>query len=217
MQFLHIPVHTHETEDHINSLNNADKVFVLFYMNGCGPCEKVRPQWQQLKYYFNDVNVNDNDDFQKNIVIADMNHELSHLVNSIKEKDIPEAFPSIRYLTKNGESEEYEGERNKEAIAEWIKKTIANTNSKLKEKEKENTMTEPMSILSNPLSSKTKKRKLKELFSLGTKRSRMNGGKWSLKYKRSIDCKRPRGFSQKQHCKYGKKMRKKRNKGRTHK
>jgi thiol-disulfide isomerase/thioredoxin len=163
--------------------NNDNKVFILFYMEGCGPCNATRPEWSKLK------NVLSNNFLKRpDIVIVSIDQELVGKLNNIGSE--PNSFPTIRYVTKEGNvNEDYEDsniskkDRTIDSFIEWIK---------LKSGEKNITKSE-----GNYSHKKTKRQQRG-----GT---RKRGGKWSLKYKRSINCKKPRGFSQKQYCKYGRK------------
>jgi len=154
-------------------------VFLLIYMDGCGPCNETKPRWFEFENKHGH-----NDD---NIVIEDIEQgHISDIANIIGES--PGGFPCMRYI-KNGKVEEYEDcanldktkLRSAESFSEWLKLKTG-SNKKHQSGGKKQTK-------------RSKKNKSK-----GKK-----GGKWSLKYKRSINCKRPRGFSQRQHCKYGKK------------
>jgi len=167
-----------------------DKIFILFYMEGCGPCNATRPEWSKLNNVLSNNFLNRDD-----IVIVSIDKDLvSKLKNIGKE---PNSFPTIRYITKEGKvNENYEDsniskkDRTIDSFVEWIE---------LKSGEKNITH----SAEYNP-HTKTRKNKTRKMLKLrGTRKHR--GGKWSVKYKRSINCSRPKGFSQKQYCKYGRK------------
>lgn len=177
-------------ESKINLLNKylnqkGNHIFVLFYMEGCGPCNATRPEWSKLQ------NILSNDILNKeDIVILSIDHELYGKIKNVGSE--PNSFPTIRYVTNNGKiSENYEDsniskkDRSIDSFIEWIK---------LKSKKNDITKSEHKY-------SKTKHNKILKGGSTRKKR----GGKWSLKYKRSINCRRPKGFSQRQHCKYGRK------------
>jgi len=153
-------------------------VFLLIYMDGCGPCNETKPRW----FEFENKHGHDDD----NIVIEDIEQgQIGDIANIIGES--PGGFPCMRYI-KNGKIEEYEDcanldktkLRTAESFSEWLKLKTGS--------HKKNQSGGRKRSKKNKSKSKSKK-----------------GGKWSLKYKRSINCKRPRGFSQKQHCKYGRK------------
>jgi thiol-disulfide isomerase/thioredoxin len=176
-------------------LSNKDaKVFILFYMEGCGPCNETRPEWSKLK------NVLSNDFLNKeDIVIVSIDKDLyGKLKNANKE---PMSFPTIRFMTNAGEkvqtyedSEVSNKDRKIDSFVEWIK---------LKTGENDITTSENIGGFRRAKSSKqtTHRRKSK----IGGKTKKINGGKWTAKYKRSINCNRPKGFSQRQYCKYGRK------------
>jgi thiol-disulfide isomerase/thioredoxin len=169
-------------------LSNKDaKVFILFYMEGCGPCNETRPEWSKLR------NVLSNDFLNKeDVVIVSIDKDLyGKLKNADKE---PMSFPTIRFMTDAGEkmqtyedSEISNKDRKIDSFVEWIK---------LKTGENDITTSEKSGGFTKLLRSKKSTRK---------KTRKLIGGKWSAKYKRSINCRRPKGFSQRQYCKYGRK------------
>jgi thiol-disulfide isomerase/thioredoxin len=165
--------------------NKKNKVFVLFYMEGCGPCNATRPEWSKIENVLSKDFLNRDD-----VVIVSMDHELAADLKNLSTQ--PSSFPTMRFMTNGGKTaENYEDsnienkDRTIDSFVEWIKaKTgedeITNSSTKGGKRSRRSKMT---------------RRKSR------TKR----GGKWSLKYKRSINCRKPKGFSQKQHCKYGRK------------
>jgi thiol-disulfide isomerase/thioredoxin len=175
--------------DKINKyLSNKDaKIFILIYMEGCGPCNETRPEWSKLKNVLSKHFLNKQD-----IVIVSIDKELfGKLKNANKE---PMSFPTLRFMTNSGViMENYEDsqisnkDRTIDSFVEWIK---------LKTGDKFITTTEKHSELHR--FNKTRRKK-----QYGRKSRKQNGGKWSVKYKRSINCNKPKGFSQRQHCKYG--------------
>ena len=162
--------------------NKDNKVFLLIFMEGCGPCNATRPEWKKLE------NVLSKDFLKRpDIIIASIDHISADKLTNLLTK--PPSFPTMRFITNGGKTvENYEDsniekkDRTIDSFIEWIK---------LKSDEKNITKSEKTSNMVSKGGKKTRKVK--------------RGGKWSLKYKRSINCRRPRGFSQKQHCKYGRK------------
>jgi thiol-disulfide isomerase/thioredoxin len=186
----------HNLIDKLNKyLSNKDaKIFILFYMEGCGPCNETRPEWSKLKNVLSKDFLNN-----ENIVIVSIDKDLyGKLKHANKE---PMSFPTIRFMTNAGEKmETYEDsevlskDRKIDSFIEWIK---------LKTGEKDITKSEKSS--STAKNSHSKKYKLSGRTKLGGKTRKQLGGKWTAKYKRSINCNRPKGFSQRQYCKYGRK------------
>jgi hypothetical protein len=189
--------HNKTNKTPIEELNDAishnKPIFLLIYMEGCGPCNSTRPEWSKIK------NVMKGSKYDTNIFIVDIDREL---IDKVKTKS-PRGFPTMRYI--NGKTEEdfedstvQNKDREVDNFIEWIDlksgaqkggintKTRTRTRIRRQSQSRRNTKT---SNSRKTILIKTKKR-----------------GKWSLKYKRSINCRRPRGFSQKQHCKYGRHM-----------
>lgn len=166
----------HKLIDKLNAYlsNKQAKVFILFYMEGCGPCNQTRPEWAKLK------NILSND--KKDIVVVSIDKDLHGKLKHAGRE--PMSFPTIRFMTDAGEkietyedSEVTDKDRSIDSFVEWIKLKTGDDNvTKLEGGGK-----------------KTLKRR---------KTRRQSGGKWSIKYKRKINCRKPRGFSQKQYCKY---------------
>ena len=90
---------------HINSEKEADKidqfikkgsdVFILVYMEGCGPCNATRPEWTKLESALKDqyaknnklVVVDINKDFLSNIkYIGEIDGLLVHLLIGLNQK-----------------------------------------------------------------------------------------------------------------------------------
>lgn len=106
-------------EKHIAQLNKhlknpQTKVFILFYMEGCGPCNQTRPEWAKLKNVMKD-----------DCVIAAVDHELFKELTHIQNE--PTGFPTMRYITNAGKIQEnYEDsdipvkDRTIDSFVQWI-------------------------------------------------------------------------------------------------
>ena len=169
-----------------NYLNNKkNKIFILFYMEGCGPCNQTRPEWSKLKNVLSRNILN-----REDVIIVSIDKDLFGKLKNIKRE--PNSFPNIRFISEaGGIDEEYENsdisskDRKIDSFVEWIK---------VKSGEHNVTKSEDHD-----------KRYTKRYSKSHNKTRKIYGGKWSAKYKRSINCNRPKGFSQKQYCKYGRK------------
>ena len=168
-----------------NHLNNMDnKLFILFYMEGCGPCNQTRPEWNKMKNILSTNMLN-----RKDIVIVSIDKDLFGKLKNIRRE--PNSFPNMRFITNSGVIDEnYEDsdisnkDRTIDSFVEWIKLKSGERNITKSDNHSKHIYT-------------------KRNYKTHNKTRKMYGGKWSNKYKRSINCKRPRGFSQKQYCKYG--------------
>jgi vacuolar-type H+-ATPase subunit F/Vma7 len=204
MVFIHIDTKNVEDKDEkgetqISKLNHLihdkkdNKVFLLYYMEGCGPCNATRPEWSKLKNTLKHLEKRDD------VAVVDIDQVLSSKIKGVKE---PNSFPTIRYITDRGNfSENYEDsklgdeEKNRsiDSFVKWINLNIG-------EKEKQGG-----GIIRKRNKSMKKHSKSKKNKTINKNKYSKKGGKWSAKYKKSINCNRPKGFSQKQHCKYGRK------------
>jgi hypothetical protein len=121
MKILHI---NNKTDiDHINNLINSGKdVFILIYMEGCGPCNAVRPEWTKLENILKSKTGNK----YNNVVIAKV--ESDHL-DKIKLNSVPEGFPTIKHISNKGHKEEdFNKERTVTALMEWVNSHTSSTN-----------------------------------------------------------------------------------------
>jgi thiol-disulfide isomerase/thioredoxin len=190
-----IIIHLHSNQGNIEQfdkyIQEGKQIFVLIYMEGCGPCNATRPEWKKIENVLDNKYKNNS-----NLVVADVEQELLSKIPSLKKQ--PSGFPTMLYITNKGNTiEDYEEsnlklkDRTIDSFVEWIETKI-NSNSygggfkKIRKTFK-----------------KGKKRNAKT--SKGKTSKEKKGGKWSLKYKKSINCRKPKGFSQRQHCKYGRK------------
>lgn len=169
---------------------NDTKIFILYYMEGCGPCNATRPEWSKLKNVLSNDFLNRDD-----IVIVSIDKDLASKLKNIGSE--PSAFPTIKFMEKAGKvNENYEDsdisqkDRTIDSFVEWIKN---------KSGENEVTTSENVSMKGGKKRKTNRNRKYRK----NSKRTKPR--KWSRKYKRSINCNRPKGFSQKQYCKYGRK------------
>jgi hypothetical protein len=172
--------------------NKKNKIFILIFMEGCGPCNATRPEWKKIEHVLAKDFLNRDD-----IVIAAIENNLADDLKNLTTK--PQSFPTMRYICDGGKTvENYEDsaienkDRTIDSFVEWVKN---------KSGENSITTSEPTPYTKGGAHSK--RRSKKHYSNKSGKKNRTR--KWSLKYKRSINCRRPKGFSQKQHCKYGRK------------
>jgi thiol-disulfide isomerase/thioredoxin len=170
-------------------INEGKDVFILVYMEGCGPCNATRPEWEKIGQALREqYSKNDN------LTIIDVNQ---YYLPKIKHIGNIDGFPTMKYIGNYGKIEEsYENspikkkDRSVSSFINWIESKITLINS--------TTPTSSAEQVYNrikPSKKQIKKtRKAKNIY---------RGGKWSRKYKLSINCKNPKGFSQRQYCKYG--------------
>jgi hypothetical protein len=104
-------------------INHGNHVFIIVYMEGCGPCNATRPEWQKMgtimqKQYKND----------KDLVIIDINKEFSNVIKHIGAID---GFPTMKYIGKKGKHiETYEDssinkkDRSSDSFINWIESKL---------------------------------------------------------------------------------------------
>jgi thiol-disulfide isomerase/thioredoxin len=110
-------------------VEDGKNVFILIFMDGCGPCNATRPEWDKIKKVLENKYKNDD-----NIVIVDVNKNYSNYLKHIGDID---GFPSIKYISNKGKViENYEDasisnkDRTVESFIEWIESKIKNNNNK---------------------------------------------------------------------------------------
>lgn len=108
-----------------DALQNGKHVFVLIYMEGCGPCNATRPIWKEFA-----TALQSNPDYQSadDVVVMEVNKDL---LGELPELGGADAFPTLRYLSPSasgGEEakEEFEESgvkkktRSVDAFTEWV-------------------------------------------------------------------------------------------------
>jgi hypothetical protein len=116
---------THKINHHIE---NGDDIFMLIYMEGCGPCNAVRPEWKELPSALGHKYAKNN-----KLVIVDVNKDYAPLIKKIKQ---PNGFPTILYVSNRGDKiENFEDARiaNKmrstDSFVNWIGSHVSNYKS----------------------------------------------------------------------------------------
>ncbi len=119
MIFLHISKAAGNSALLDKYVSEGKCVFVLIYMDGCGPCNATRPEWAKLKHTLSGKYKDNN-----NIVIADVN---SDALEGIKHIQNIRGFPTMRIICKKGQlKEDFEQgkhlnkARTADAFIEWI-------------------------------------------------------------------------------------------------
>ena len=121
MKFIHINNESDISHLKKSIYSNKD-MFMLIYMDGCGPCNQVRPEWKKLENVLRNHKINPK---YKNVVIVDINKDmLEKARTNIKS---PIGFPTITFVSKNGSIQESFEESNSpnknreiDAFVSWI-------------------------------------------------------------------------------------------------
>lgn len=105
-------------------IDNGSHVFMLIYMDGCGPCNATRPEWAGLENTLGHQYAKKHD-----LVVADINKNVAHLIHKIPQ---PNSFPTIIYVSKNGnkiekfeESSINDKSRNTDCFMNWIESHVS--------------------------------------------------------------------------------------------
>ena len=123
MKFLHIDTTTNNIDLFDEYVSQGKDIFVLIYLEGCGPCIATRPEWKKIENVLKDK-YQSND----NLVVIDVDQKLLAKMTKLKEE--PKGFPTILYITDKGEtSEEYDESdsnsfRKVDSFVKWIDSKI---------------------------------------------------------------------------------------------
>jgi hypothetical protein len=98
---------------------------ILFYMNGCGHCDVMKPAWNKI--------INELKDKHKNeIILGAIESSSMHIFNKHGIKPSVSGFPTILYFhpSKHDSPETYKGDRSYEDLKKWIltKKSVTTKN-----------------------------------------------------------------------------------------
>jgi thiol-disulfide isomerase/thioredoxin len=126
MIFLHIDPTTKNTKKFNKYVAQGKHIFVLFYLEGCGPCNATRPEWKKIKNVLDMKYKNNN-----NIVIADVDQALMREIKYLTNE--PKGFPTMLYISGKGNvNENYEDcnigrkDRTVDSFIEWIESKVKN-------------------------------------------------------------------------------------------
>lgn len=132
-------------------IKNKKHVFILIYMEGCGPCNATRPEWSKMAHTLQRQYAKNDD-----IVVIDMNKDLLPLIKNVGSVS---GFPTMKYITNKGhtiESYEDSGVKNKDRLVDsfinWVESNV------LKGKVVSTTMSGPENVYKR-LSKKDRTRK----------------------------------------------------------
>jgi hypothetical protein len=94
-------------------------IFILIYMEGCGPCNATRPEWSKMAHTLQKQYSKN-----KDVVIIDVNKDL---LASIKVIGSINGFPTMKYITNKGHTvENYEDssiknkDRSADSFINWV-------------------------------------------------------------------------------------------------
>ena len=193
MEFLHINSSNDNAQKFDKMVNDGKHVFVLIYMEGCGPCNATRPEWTKIENILGQPQ-------QKikypGVVIADVDQIVC---NNIKHISSLSGFPTMRYISDRGNVvENYENDRSIDAFIKWIDSKhgnfVDNTPSLSSSSSSSSPYSSSSSFLRSPLSRRTaqgprRRRRRKTFQSMRrnkhTRRRHQNAGsRWKPRNKR---------------------------------
>lgn len=132
---LHVDPTTNNTHELNKYVDQGKDSFMLYYMEGCGPCNATRPEWKKIRNVLENKYKNNN-----NLLIADVDQDCLKDINHLPIS--PVGFPTMVYLNKNKNvHENYEDssvkdkDRSVDSFIEWIENKVpSQTGGKTKKK-----------------------------------------------------------------------------------
>jgi thiol-disulfide isomerase/thioredoxin len=104
-------------------IKNNKHVFIIIYMEGCGPCNATRPEWSKMAHTLQKQYANN-----KEIAIIDLNKDLLPLVKNVGDVS---GFPTMKYITDKGHTiESYEDsavknkDRSVDSFINWVESKV---------------------------------------------------------------------------------------------
>ena len=103
----------------LTDIPGSSKVFILVYMNGCGPCEQTKPNWINAIEFKIDESLKD----RLYIIVASIESSLISKLNNIGDID---GYPTMKYVH-NTTIESYENssvkikDRSTHSFIDWIR------------------------------------------------------------------------------------------------
>jgi thiol-disulfide isomerase/thioredoxin len=183
MIFLHINSKTNNAALFNKYVEQGKQIFVLFYMEGCGPCNMTRPEWKKIENILST-------DKNNNIVVVDIDQEVLEELKYLQSK--PMGFPTMRYIANKGKtSDDYDGERNIDAFMKWIqsKSTFKKSYAKRRAKNNSTFSTFKKSGAKNNSTFKKRRAKNNSTFSTFKKRRAKNNYTLNKKSKKGMSIK----------------------------
>lgn len=106
-------------------IKSKKHVFILIYMEGCGPCNATRPEWSKMAHTLQEQYSKN-----KDVAIIDINKDL---LSSIKNVGSINGFPTMKYITNKGHIvENYEDssiknkDRSADSFINWVESKVLN-------------------------------------------------------------------------------------------
>tara|TARA_B100000963_G_C22638181_1_gene678770 strand:- start:7004 stop:7438 length:435 start_codon:yes stop_codon:yes gene_type:complete len=116
--------------DEMMPMINKNECFIKFWMDGCGHCENMHHDWEELKQELSNKHNN------ANIAIVDVDS------NAASQMDLGRSilgYPTIMHTRNGKEVSKYNGPRKTKQLKEWILRTansIKTSNSKKTKRKK---------------------------------------------------------------------------------
>ena len=125
---LHVDPTTNNTQELNKYIDQGKDSFILYYMEGCGPCNATRPEWKKIRNVLENKYKNNN-----NLLIADVDQDCLKDIHHVPIS--PVGFPTMVYLNKKKNLQEnYEDssvkdkDRSVDSFIEWIENKVTSQN-----------------------------------------------------------------------------------------
>ncbi len=114
------------------SIKSGKHIFILIYMEGCGPCMSTRPEWAKIKNVLDEKYKNK----YNNILVVDIDHTL---LSHVRAQLNPAGFPTMLCVSQKGkhiqqyeDSDVSEKDRRVDSFVEWVEGSIKKYRSSMR-------------------------------------------------------------------------------------
>ena len=107
-----LSITSQELAKEYKNLNKSNHVFLFIWMNGCGHCEHMKPEWDKLK--------NKTELSKHKVIFVDVESELANLLPT-KHGVINGGYPTLKLIKIGGKDQQlYDGGRTSEDMSNFI-------------------------------------------------------------------------------------------------
>jgi len=115
--YVHIDTsNKNELEKFKSAVHSKTPIFVLFYLEGCGPCNATRPEWKKIENMSHNYGNAMFFDIDSDLLI-DLKSDFPNISNVA-------GFPTMKFIQGNNKVESYEGGRSIDDFKVWIESKI---------------------------------------------------------------------------------------------
>ena len=124
MKFLHV---NNENSSQLNEyIKKGTPIFLLIYMDGCGPCNSTKPEWSKIENVFKNMD--------RDVIVADIEQANLPSLDNLHYKVA--GFPTMLFISNKGKNiqtieENGFNERNIDTFVKWINHHIKSLSTQI--------------------------------------------------------------------------------------